>query len=93
MFNDSTNKSLESGWLSPEGKMHYCDYENHIAYAHVILKSDVPTLEMKGWLHIRKGITFLCSNNKYNLRISIAQARTAIDELGMRVNEEDIASY
>jgi len=86
---NSTNKSFKIGWLSPEGEMHYCEYSDHISYVHEILGSDVPTIEKQGWLHIRKydnGNSFFTSNK----RITLEQARTLREELGISVSDEEI---
>lgn len=86
---NSTDKSLKIGWLSPEGEMHYCDYQEHISYVHEILDSDVPTIEKLGWLHIRKmddNTPFFTSDK----RITIKQAITLKEELGISVSDEEI---
>lgn len=68
--------------------MHYCQYQNHIEYVHVILNSDVPAIEAKGWVHINKEQTVLVKHN--NKRITQAQAKTAREELNLKVFDEDI---
>jgi hypothetical protein len=83
---NSTDKSLKIGWLAPDGTMHYCEYSDHISYVHVVLDSDVPTIEEQGWLHIVKGLTSLHPKR----RMTQSQARTAKEELGLIVFDEDI---
>jgi len=86
---NSKNKELKLGWLSPSGEMHYCEYQDHISYVHVVLDSDVPTIQKNGWLHIRKhddGTPFYTSNK----RITQDQAYTLRNELGVHVFDEDI---
>ena len=88
---NSTNKELKCGWLSPEGEMHYCEYHEHISYVHEVLGSDVPTIEKQGWLHILKGDRgqppVFVTHEK---RITQEQARTLREELGCHVFEEQI---
>lgn len=86
LLTDSTDSSLKIGWLAPDGTMHYCKYQNHISYVHIILNKDVPTLESQGWIHIVHGLTYLGSSK----RITQAQAKTATEVLGLKVNDEDI---
>lgn len=88
LIDNSSNKTFKMGWLSPDGKMHYCEYEDHISYAHIVLESDVPTLENHGWLHIIKNMTGILRKN----RITQAQAYTLKNELGIYVADEDIIS-
>ena len=88
LIKNSTDKSLKIGWLSPEGVMHYCKYQDHITYVHEVLNSDVPTIEAQGWIHIFDNMKMLWANN--DRRITQAQARTAREELGLDVREEDI---
>ena len=68
--------------------MHYCSYQDHIVYVHEVLNSDVPTIEARGWIHIFDNMKMLWTNN--DRRITQAQARTAREELGLDVREEDI---
>lgn len=86
LVDNSNNKSLRMGWLAPDGKMHYCKYSNHISYVHLILNSDVSTIEEQGWIHIYSGLDCLYSKK----RITHEQAYTAREELGLRVFDEDI---
>lgn len=85
---NSTKKELKIGWLSPSGKMHYCEYHDHIAYVHVVLGKTVPELEEKGWIHVRKD-----SDGKpyfdVEKRITQEQAQT-LREIGARVWDEQI---
>ena len=86
LVKNSTRKELKAGWLSPEGRMHYCIITDHIRYAHVVLGVDVPELERIGWLHIYKDMEYLRSGK----RMTQAQATTAREELGLKVSDEDI---
>jgi len=77
LLKDSKDSTLKIGWLSPDGVMHYCKYQNHITYADMILDESVSNLEEKGWLHIIKD-----SDSKsgamigyYKYRITQKQAR------------------
>ena len=88
LLKDSTDKEIKIGWLAPDGKMHYCHYTNHILYADVVLNTDVPTLESKGWLHIYSGMNGLSPEK----RMTQAQAYTAREELGLNVRDEDVLS-
>ena len=85
---DSTDKTLKIGWLSPEGKMHYCQYHNHIAYVNVVLNSTASEIEKQGWIHILKNMSCCCRNN--NKRMTQEQARTAREELGLHVFDDDV---
>lgn len=87
---NSTNKSLKIGWLSPSGVMHYCEYHDHISYVHVVLGSDVPTIEKQGWIHIIKGDNGGPPSYFTKHRITQDQARTLREELGCHVFEEQI---
>lgn len=88
LINDSTRKELKLGWLAPDGKMHYCQFFNHTDYVHEILNLDVPTIEKRGWIHIYRGLTHLHPND--GQRMTQEQARTAREELGLLVFDEDI---
>lgn len=88
LVEESTDKSLKIGWLAPNGKMHYCRYANHITYVHIVLDSDVPTIEEQGWLHIYAGMSMV--NLRNGRRITHEQARTLREELDINVNDEDI---
>ena len=86
---DSTNKNLKIGWLSPDGKMHYCKYQNHILYVHIVLDKTVPEIETEGWVHIY--------NDHYNYKkfyqttkLTDAQKYTIINELGFELLETDL---
>ena len=84
----STDKSLKIGWLEPNGKMHYCRYQDHITYVDLILDSTVDEIEKRGWIHIYKGdkgIFYPVSH-----RVTVAQADTLRNELGLEVCDEDI---
>jgi len=88
LVKDSTDESLKIGWLSPDGTMHYCKYQNHISYVHEVLETDVPTIEDKGWLHIMLG------NGKepfYSAKKRITQAQAEkMREIGITVFDDDI---
>lgn len=86
LIKDSKNKDLKIGWLAPDGTMHYCQYGDHITYVHVILNSDVPTIEKQGWLHIIKDMSYVVPKK----RMTYAQAKTIREELGLEVFEDDI---
>ena len=88
LVENSTNSELKLGWLSPQGKMHYCTYQNHISYANLILGKDSADLEEEGWLHVYKDNIYLQPNN--GMRMTQEQARTAREELNLRVMDEDI---
>lgn len=88
LVKDATDKSLKIGWLAPDGKMHYCRYENHITYVHEILESDVPTIEELGWIHVYAGADTIMPNS--GKRMTQEQARTAREELGLNVFDDDI---
>jgi hypothetical protein len=88
LVKDSSDESLKIGWLSPDGTMHYCKYENHISYVHEVLETDVPTIESKGWLHIMLGDDrkpFYLTTK----RITQAQA-DKLREMGINVFDDDI---
>lgn len=60
--------SIPTGWLSPEGRLHECDYMNHITEADKIIKEygyepgDRPDdiLMDHGWAHLTR-VTFMVS--------------------------------
>ena len=88
LVKDSTDESLKIGWLSPDGAMHYCKYQNHISYVHEVLETDVPTIEKMGWLHIMLGDDskpFYSTNRK----ITRAQA-DKMKAMGIYVFEDDV---
>jgi len=86
LVSDSKDKSLKIGWLAPDGTMHYCQYRNHISYVHMVLNSDVPTIEEQGWIHIINGLTYVLPKK----RMTQAQAKTIREELGLQVLDQDI---
>lgn len=89
LFANSTNKSIKTGWLAPDGAMHHCKYADHISYVHMILNTTVPEIERLGWLHIFSDMKTL----NVTKRITQQQAITAREELGLTVFDEDILSY
>jgi hypothetical protein len=89
LVKNSTNKELKCGWLEPNGKMHYCRYQDHITYVDLVLNSSVSEIEDKGWLHVYRNentVVFYANGH----RITMAQANTLRDELGLKVFDEDI---
>lgn len=93
LVNDSTDSSLKIGWLSPEGKMHYCEYQNHISFVHAVLEKDVPTIEKKGWMHIMEGDGRRYYSKNNGKRLTVAQAKWLQNEGDFYISEEDIGSY
>jgi hypothetical protein len=86
---DSTDKTIITGWLSPDGQMHYCKYNDHITYVHLILNSEVSTIEAQGWLHISKhdnGEPFYFTPKR---KMTQAQAN-ALKKMGSHVHESDV---
>jgi len=86
---NSNDKSIICGWLSPDGTMHHCEYNDHDAYVHTILNSNVSTIEKQGWLHISKhddGQPFY-----YTPKRKMTQAQAyALKNMGSEVYECDV---
>lgn len=86
----SKDSSLKAGWLSPDGRMHYCQYNDHISYVHNVLDTTVPMIEAQGWLHIIKGSDgnpFYSSVGK--TRMTMAQAKK-LKLMGVHVFDDDV---
>lgn len=90
LVKNSNRKELKCGWLEPNGKMHYCEYHDHISYVHVVLGTDVSEIEKHGWLHILKGDDGGSPSWYSKNRITQEQARTLREELGCHVFDEQI---
>ncbi len=85
LYKNSKNKDLKIGWLEPNGKMHYCEYSDHIAYVHLILQTNVPDIERKGWVHIYKDCDVLYDNN-----LTLEQKFTVTNELGLKILDNNL---
>jgi len=89
MKEESTDKTIVCGWLSPDGQMHYCKYNNHVTYVHVILNSEVSKIESQGWLHISKHDDEQPFYFSPKRKMTQAQAQ-ALKNMGAYVHEEDV---
>ena len=85
LYDNSKNKSLKIGWLEPNGKMHYCEYSDHIEYVHIVLQNTVEEVERKGWVHIYKNC-----NTLYLSKLTPEQLITATEELELKILDNNI---